>query len=125
MSANGSQEKLGLLIKITNSRLNIIDETEQITKNVKRQTQRVKDLKKQVVTVPIIATAVGVVGSILLAGFLGRRSSKKAALAANNKTSSSGVTGTIVKILMALLIPTAKTVLVNLAKSRFNHLFTK
>ncbi len=126
MSANCSQEKLELLIRIADSRLGIINETEEISRNVKRQTKRVKTLKNRILTVPIIASASGIIGSIMVVGLLNGRSRKKAEAATKKQhPASTNVTGLIVKVLMTLLLPTAKTFLVNFAKSQSRRFLTK
>ena len=66
MSANGSQEKLALLMRVASSRLDIVNETDTLVQKTQQQADHFRKLKKKAMSLPVIGSIVGTVGGILL-----------------------------------------------------------
>ncbi|WP_290504838.1 hypothetical protein, partial [Akkermansia sp.] len=75
MSANGSQEKLALLMRVASSRLDIVNETDTLVQKTQQQADHFRKLKKKAMSLPVIGSIVGTVGGILLIRmFTGKKS---------------------------------------------------
>ncbi len=120
MSANGSPERCELLKRIADSRLSIIDETDKLVQNARRQKERLTSLKKRVTSVPVIATVAGVAAGFLATKLFSRKKKVKPLPAPPVKKSVAA--GLLPKLLLPLLLPTIKNIGVQLAKSRIARL---
>ena len=75
MSANGSQEKLALLMRVASSRLDIVNEADSLVQKTHQQADHFRKLKKKAMSLPVIGSIVGTVGGVLLIRmFTGKKS---------------------------------------------------
>lgn len=125
MSANGSQEKLGLLMRVATSRLDLIDEADTLACQVNQQVDHLKNLKTKAFSIPVIGSIVGTLGGIVLIRMImgGKKSQTPAPACTPSGIMHSPFFRLVIEILISMAFPSLKKMGINFAQSKLLNLF--
>ncbi|MEZ3489332.1 hypothetical protein [Akkermansia muciniphila] len=127
MSANGSQEKLALLMRVASSRLDIVNEADSLVQKTQQQADHFRKLKKKAMSLPVIGSIVGTVGGVLLIRMFTGKKRRNPVPSPQPPASGSWVHSSIfrfiVEILITLAFPSLKKMGLGLAGKKFLSLF--
>lgn len=109
MPTNSSQQKLELLVKVASTRLDIVNEADNLARLGQEQLNLVNRLKKKAVTYPVYSTSIALLGSAAVGWMIyGSRKKKKAHLQSAKESEPNGMSRFIVKTILTLAFPTLK-----------------
>lgn len=109
MPTNSSQQKLELLVKVASTRLDIVNEADNLARLGQEQLDLVNRLKKKAVTYPVYSTSIALMGSAALGWLIyGCKKKEKALQQSAKESEPNGMSRFIVKTLLTLAFPALK-----------------
>lgn len=126
MSANGSQEKLAILMQVATSRLDIVNDAVDLVQKTQKQADRVRELKKKAMTLPVIGSIAGTLGGIFIVRLCAGKKSRPLPppqLQPSGGWVNSPLFRLVIELLIPFVFPSIKKVGFNLISKKISSLF--